>query len=60
MIERRYMETTSAMSRDWYGSFIADAPCPVCHGARLNEQALSVRVGGKNIHEWTQMSIKEA
>ena len=60
MIERRYMETTSAMSRDWYGSFIADAPCPVCHGARLNEQALSVRVGGRNIHEWTQMSIKEA
>lgn len=60
LIERRYMETTSSMSRDWYGSFITDAPCPKCHGARLNEQALSVRVGGKNIDEWTQMSIKEA
>lgn len=60
MIERRYMETTSSMSREWYSSFLADSPCPVCHGARLNEQALSVRVGGKNIYEWTCMSVKEA
>ena len=60
MIERRYMETTSTMSREWYGSFLADAQCPKCHGARLNKQALSVLVGGKNIYEWTQMSIQEA
>lgn len=60
MIERRYMETTSTMSREWYGSFLADAQCPNCHGARLNKQALSVLVGGKNIYEWTQMSISEA
>ena len=60
MIERRYMETTSTMSREWYGSFLADAQCPKCHGARLNKQALSVLVGGKNIYEWTQMSISEA
>ena len=60
MIERRYMETTSTMSREWYGSFLADAQCPKCHGARLNKQALSVLVGGKNIYEWTQMSIREA
>lgn len=60
LIERRYMETTSSMSREWYGSFLADSPCPVCHGARLNEQALSVQVAGKNIYEWTCMSVKEA
>lgn len=60
MIERRYMETTSTMSREWYASFLADSPCPVCHGARLNEQALSVLVGEKNIYEWTCMSVKEA
>ena len=40
--------------------FLADAQCPKCHGARLNKQALSVLVGGKNIYEWTQMSIQEA
>lgn len=60
MIERRFMETTSTMSRDWLSTFIADTECPHCHGARLNEQALSVRVGGKNIYEWTQMSISQA
>ncbi len=60
MIERRYQETGSAFSREWYGSFIADQECPTCKGARLNEQALSVQIGGKNIYEWTTMSIKQA
>ena len=60
MIERRYWETTSAMSRDWYGTFMAESECRACHGARLNELALAVRVGGKNLYQFTQMSIKEA
>ncbi len=60
LIERRFRETTSSFSREWYASFITDSECPVCHGARLNEQALSVQVGGKNIYEWTCMSIEEA
>ncbi len=60
LIERRYTETTSNSSREWYGTFMADFECPTCHGKRLNEVALSVRVGNKNIIEWTQMSIKQA
>ena len=60
LIERRYMETSSTMSRDWYATFLAEAPCPICKGRRLNEQALSVRVGGINIYEWTTMSVKQA
>ncbi len=60
LIERRYAETTSNSSREWYGTFMADFDCPTCHGKRLNEVALSVRVGNKNIIEWTQMSIKQA
>lgn len=60
LIERRYMETSSTMSREWYATFLAEAPCPDCGGRRLNEQALSVLVGGKNIYEWTQMSIVNA
>ena len=59
-IERRYMETTSSMSREWLGTFMAEMPCPTCGGKRLNKQALSVYVGGKNIYEWTTMSVKEA
>lgn len=60
LIERRYMETSSQMSREWYATFLAEAPCPVCNGKRLNEQALAVKVGGKNINEWTEMSVKQA
>lgn len=60
LIERRFMETTSSFSREWYASFMVDATCPTCEGRRLNEQALSVRVGDKNIDEWTSMSIKQA
>ena len=60
LVERRYVETTSAMSREWYGSYMTDLTCPTCHGKRLNEMALSVQIGGKNIIEWTEMSIKQA
>ncbi|MBR5005123.1 MAG: excinuclease ABC subunit UvrA, partial [Erysipelotrichaceae bacterium] len=54
------LETTSTMSKEWYASFMAEHKCPKCHGKRLNEMALSVRVGTKNIHEWTQMSVIQA
>lgn len=60
LIERRYLETGSAWSRDWYESFLGEAVCPDCQGARLNDQVLAVRIGGKNIYEWTQMSVVEA
>jgi excinuclease ABC subunit A len=35
------------------------APCPTCQGARLNEQALCVRVGSKNIAQWGKMTAEE-
>ena len=47
MIERRYVETTSSMSKEWYHSFMVESVCPKCHGQRLNPEALSVRVGDK-------------
>ena len=60
LIERRYMETTSTMSKDWYATFMMESTCPKCMGKRLNEMALSVQVQGKNIHEFTCMSVKDA
>ncbi|MDD6467335.1 MAG: excinuclease ABC subunit UvrA [Erysipelotrichaceae bacterium] len=60
LIERRYLSTTSTMGKEWYGSFMEEAVCPTCGGKRLNDMALCVRVGGKNIYEWTQMSVKQA
>ncbi len=35
-------------------------PCPVCKGARLKPEVLAVTVGGKNIHEFTKLSITRA
>jgi excinuclease ABC subunit A len=35
------------------------APCPTCHGTRLNDLALSVRVGGRNIAEWCALSVED-
>ena len=60
LVERRYAETTSNMSRDWYRTFMAELECPTCKGNRLNPMALSVRIQGKNIIEWTKMSIRQS
>ncbi len=60
LIERRYVETSSSMSKEWYQSFMMESPCPKCGGKRLNEQALSVKVGDKNIHEFTEQSVTGA
>ena len=60
LIERRYFETSSAMAKDWYGGYMAEDECPTCRGRRLNEAVLSVEVGGKNIYEFTEMSILSA
>ena len=38
----------------------SEEECPKCHGKRLNENALAVRVGGKNIWEVTSLTIAEA
>jgi len=60
LIERRYLETTSNMSREYYNSYLADYECPACHGKRLSKEALSVLVGDKNIWDFTEMSILDA
>ena len=57
--ERLYMETTSEWRREWLEKFIVDHECDVCHGARLTPEVLSVKVGGKNISEVTDLSIGE-
>ena len=60
LIARRYEETTSKWSKEWYASFMSEHTCPTCQGRRLNDQVLSVRVGGLNIAEFTQQSIEQA
>ena len=57
MIERRYSGTTSKWMMPFYESFMRDDVCQTCHGARLNEAALSVQVNGLNIYQATQLTI---
>ena len=56
-LERRYRETTSDWSRRDIEQYMTSCPCPDCKGARLKPAPLAVTVGGKNIQEFTDMSI---
>lgn len=56
-IERLYRETTSDWMRTYYESFMRDSVCETCHGARLNEAALSVQVNGLSIYQATELSL---
>ena len=58
-LERRYIETKSGWIRDWIEQFMTELDCPTCHGARLNSNILSVKVGSKNIYELTKLSISK-
>ncbi|MBQ2639985.1 MAG: excinuclease ABC subunit UvrA [Bacilli bacterium] len=58
-LERRYMSTTSTWIRDWLENYMVEHTCDTCHGARLSEDVLQVKVGKKNIYEVTEMSIKK-
>ena len=58
-LERRYLETSSTWIREWLEHYMVEHTCDTCHGARLNDSVLSVKLGGKNIFEVTELSIKE-
>lgn len=58
-LERRYLETSSGWIREWINTFMVDQTCPKCHGSRLADEVLSVKIGKKNIFEVTNLSIKE-
>ncbi|PAT02709.1 excinuclease ABC subunit A [Candidatus Izimaplasma bacterium ZiA1] len=58
-LERRYLETSSRFMREWIEGFMSETTCPVCNGKKLNEAALSVRVGKTDIIEMTDMSVKD-
>lgn len=59
ILERRHRETSSEYARQEYESLMTNHTCPTCHGARLNEEALAVRLASKNISELMEDSIVE-
>ena len=59
-IERRYKETQSDASRKELEELMSECPCPECGGRRLRKESLAVTVGGKNIYEFTTLSVEDA
>ncbi len=58
-LTKRYSETSSDMMKNEIEQYMSDNHCPKCSGARLKREALSVKIGGKNIYEFTSMPIRE-
>lgn len=59
-ISRRYRETNSDFTREQMRKYMTELPCPVCHGYRLNERALAVKIDGKNIGEISELPISKS
>ncbi len=59
-LERRYNETNSDYIKNKIEEYMAEIPCPECKGKRLKPEVLSVRVGGLNIAEVTDLSVAKA
>ncbi len=59
-LQRRYAETDSNAVREMIESYMRPRSCSSCGGARLKPESLAVKVGGKNIAEFTSLSIKAA
>ena len=58
-LERRYRETSSEFMKEKIQSYMSTKICPDCHGLRLKPEVLAVTVGGKNIAEISEMSIRD-
>ena len=59
MLTRRYKEADSDMMRENYEQYMTESPCPVCKGARLKPEVLSITVGEKNINEVTDLTVRD-
>lgn len=58
-ISRRYHETASDYTREQMKLYMTELTCKTCHGYRLNEQALCVKVGGIHVGQLSEKPINE-
>ena len=58
-MQRKYRETSSDTMKAEYEQFMRITPCETCGGKRLKKEALAVTVGGKNIYDTTNQSVKD-
>lgn len=58
-IEMQQNDEVSSKAQKWAGQFYTPTVCPVCHGARLNREALHFFIDGKNIEELANMELSD-
>ncbi|MCI1974473.1 MAG: excinuclease ABC subunit UvrA [Limosilactobacillus sp.] len=58
-IKRRYKETNSDFTREQMRKYMTELPCPACHGYRLNQRALAVKIADRNIGEVSELPISK-
>ncbi len=59
-VMRRYDESESEQVKDKLHEYMALIPCKSCHGARLKPEILAVTIGGKNVHDVTELSAQDS
>jgi excinuclease ABC subunit A len=59
-LKRRYLESSSEQVKEWMEGFMSQKDCEACGGRRLKPEVLAVTVGDRNIHEVTQLSVRDA
>ncbi|MBR1696700.1 MAG: excinuclease ABC subunit UvrA, partial [Anaerovibrio sp.] len=59
LLDRRYRESDSDAMREDLENYMTIHKCPVCNGARLKPESLSVTVGEKNIQQVTEMTVRD-
>ncbi len=59
-IMRRYHQTESNNTREYYARFMSEQVCPTCQGARLRPESLAVRVAGSTIYEVCCLNINDS
>lgn len=59
-IERRWRESDSEAMRTELAKYQSEKPCPVCHGKRLNIQALCVKIAGMDIMDVSDMAVDDS
>ena len=58
-IEMQQNDEVSSKAQKWAGQFYTPTVCPVCHGARLNREALHYFIDGENIDELANMELSD-
>lgn len=58
IIRHFFSDTSSEQIREWAEGFMSEKVCPSCLGGRLKKEALSYRIGDKNIHDAVHMSVQ--